>query len=161
MKFFYIVLILVLSISCIGRNKIVTSSYNYCTECLGAEGDGTLTLLAWGNGRNRVDAIEQAKKNAVMDVLFKGIIQGKSDCSKIPLVNEPNAREKYEGYFNTFFTDGGLYIKFVSSKDERLDDKIDRDRMKSDKMVTNSCVVLVKRFQLKQQLIKDQILKNE
>ena len=31
------------------------------------------TLRAWGRGKNRTDAIEQAKKNAVRDVLFKGV----------------------------------------------------------------------------------------
>ena len=35
------------------------------TECLGIEGDGSQTLRAWGTGRNRADAVEQAKKNAV------------------------------------------------------------------------------------------------
>ncbi len=160
MKYIYIFLIPILLSSCFGNKKIVASGYNYNTECMGVEGDGSLTLQAWGNGRNRYDAIEQAKKNAVMDVIFKGISNGKDVCSKIPLINEPNARDKYESYFNEFFKDGGEYKNFVSSKDERLGDKIDRDRMKGDKSVTNSCVVRVLRYQLKQQFIKDQILKN-
>jgi hypothetical protein len=155
----YIVIPLILN-SCIGNKNIVAANYTYNTECMGVEGDGSLTLLAWGNGRNRADAVEQAKKNAVMDVIFKGIRNGKDDCNKIPLINEPNARDKYESYFNDFFKDNGVYKKFVSSKDERIGDKVTRDRMKSDKSVTNSCVVKILRYQLKEQLIKDQILKN-
>ena len=40
------------------------------TECISVEQDGSQTLRVWGKGRNRVDAVEQAKKNAVYEVLF-------------------------------------------------------------------------------------------
>ena len=39
-----------------------------------------------GNGRNRFDAIEQAKKNAVRDVIFKGITDGKNECNNRPVL---------------------------------------------------------------------------
>ena len=35
------------------------------TECISKEMDGSLTLRVWGTGRNRTDALEQAKKQAV------------------------------------------------------------------------------------------------
>ena len=47
--------------SCTPQRKI-SGNYSYKTECLGVEGDGTQTLLSWGAGRNRLDAVEQAKK---------------------------------------------------------------------------------------------------
>ncbi|MEG1910342.1 MAG: hypothetical protein RR190_05155, partial [Bacteroidales bacterium] len=53
---------------------------NYETECLNSELDGSYTLRAWGIGRNQVDALAQARKNALRDVIFKGISKGKSDC---------------------------------------------------------------------------------
>lgn len=87
------------------------------TECLGVELDGSHTVKAWGNGRNRKDAVEQAYKNAVRDILFKGITKGRSDCSARPVVPEANAQEKYAEYFNTFFADGGLYTTFVNKED--------------------------------------------
>jgi hypothetical protein len=71
---------------------------------MGVEGDGSQTLKSWGNGRNRKDACEQAKKNAVKEVLFKGIIHGRSGCEQRPLVPEVNAEMKYENFFNSFFT---------------------------------------------------------
>lgn len=92
---------------------------SYETRCLGTELDGSQTLLAWGEGKNKADAIEQAKKNAVSDVIFKGINAGKSSCTKAPLVNTPNARQKYEEFFNSFFADGGEYKNFVSMKDNK------------------------------------------
>lgn len=48
--------------------------YEYEVECLGVELDGSQTLRIWGVGRNKKDAVEQAKKNAVRIVLFKGMI---------------------------------------------------------------------------------------
>ena len=45
-------------------------------ECMGVELDGSQTLRVWALGRNKVDALEQAKKNAVREVIFKGIRNG-------------------------------------------------------------------------------------
>ena len=53
--------------------KSVSSYHSFESECLAVELDGSETLRAWGRGKNRTDAIEQAKKNAVRDVLFKGV----------------------------------------------------------------------------------------
>ena len=39
-------------------------NYTYDTECIGVEGDGSQTVKGWGSGRNREDAVEQAKKMA-------------------------------------------------------------------------------------------------
>lgn len=67
------------------------------------------TLRAWGRGKNRTDAIEQAKKNAVRDVLFKGVVAGSRECSVRPLITEVNAQERYASYFNDFLeTEGNI-----------------------------------------------------
>ena len=92
--------------------KSVSSYHSFESECLGVELDGSETLRAWGRGKNRTDAIEQAKKNAVRDVLFKGVAAGSRECSVRPLVTEVNAQERYAYYFNDFFRDGGEYLKY-------------------------------------------------
>lgn len=145
--------------ACTPQRRIAGNYNTYKTECLGVEGDGTQTLLAWGQGRNRFDAVEQAKKNAVKDVIFKGINYGKGSCETRPIISEVNAEEKYEDYFVKFFADKGPYLSFVSMKDERIDDKITRDRQGASKDVTNSVVVMVNRYALKQSLIDNNILK--
>jgi hypothetical protein len=139
--------------------KKTAGYYTYKTECLGVELDGSQTLKAWGNGRNRADAVEQAKKNAVRDVIFRGILEGKQDCNQKPIVFEINAQEKYEDYFNAFFADGGEYKSFISLKDERIFDKISRDKKKTSESVTNGIVVRVLRAELKKKLITDSIIK--
>ncbi|HMI07924.1 MAG TPA: hypothetical protein VK528_10290 [Flavobacterium sp.] len=130
--------------------------YTYKTQCMSVEGDGSQTVKAWGNGMDQFDAVEQAKKNAVRDVLFTGILEGKAECNTKPLVPEVNAREKYEDYFNKFFADGGAYKNFASSKDERNDG---REKKKGKQSVTYSVTVRVLRPELKQKLIADGIIK--
>lgn len=153
--FLFVILVL---FSCSPQKKIA-GNYSYKTECLGVEMDGSQTVKVWGNGRNRWDAIEQAKKNAVKDVLFNGIYEGKQDCEKRPVVAEVNAQQKYETYFNKFFADDGEYKNFVSLKDERIGQKISRDRKGSRQSVTHGVVVRVLRAELKQKMIEDGILK--
>jgi hypothetical protein len=137
----------------------VNGNYNYKTSCVDVESDGSQTLLTWGKGRNRTDAVEQAKKNAVSDILFIGILDGNSICTKRPLLPEVNARERYEDYFNAFFKDGGDFKQYVSLKDERIGDHIFRDKKKSSNGVNLSVVVRVLVPELKTRLKKDGIIK--
>lgn len=140
------------------RRTAQEGKYSYETECLGVELDGTQTLRVWGTGRNRKDAVEQAKKNAVREVLFKGIRGG--ECEMKPLVPEVNAEEKYESYFNKFFKDNGLYKFFVTLKDERIPNRIFRETKVSSNTVTIPVVVRVQRPQLKEQMKQDGILES-
>jgi len=136
------------------------SFFNYKTECLGVELDGSQTLKAWGKGRYWKDAAEQAKKNAVRDVIFKGILDGSDECKVKPLLMEVNAEEKYEDYFAKFFKDGGEYKKFVSLKDERIHRHVYRERdFRNKDQSTYSVVVRVLRKDLEQKLINDNIIK--
>jgi len=146
-------------LSCNPQKKIA-GNYSYGIQCLGTELDGSHTMKAWGNGRNRFDAAEQAKKNAVYAVIFDGIREGHGGCDVRPLVNEVNAKEKYEDYFNKFFADKGEYLKYVSLKDERIDHKGTREKKGSVDGNTRSVIVRVLKPQLKQKLIDDNIIKN-
>ncbi len=134
--------------------------YEYEVECLGVELDGSQTLRVWGAGRNKNDAVEQAKKNAVRIVLFKGIHGGLSGCNTKPVVFEVNAEEKYEDYFNVFFMDGGEYLKYVSMKDEKRTNifKKDKEKEKSRHFVKCGITVRVLRSELKKRLANDNIL---
>ena len=58
--------------------------------------DGSLTLRVMGTGRNKIDAFEQAKKQAVYDVLFKGITKGNTDYNMRPVMTEVNARQRHQ-----------------------------------------------------------------
>ncbi len=146
-------------LSCGTQNK-VAGNFTYNTECYGTELDGSFTLKAWGNGRHRLDAVEQAKKNGIRDVIFKGISHGRGECDRRPLISEPNALDKYSDYFNSFFADEGPYLDFVNLKDERiLFAKIWRSRKRGSQSVTHGVVIRVLRSELKKKLLQDGIMR--
>ncbi len=109
-----VVVTLVSTVGCSKTTKVTKASayVSYETTCMGVEHDGSHTLRVWGKGPTKDAAIEQAKKNAVYDILFKGT-RGSGECEQRPLVTEVNARERYAGYFNPFFANGGDYLRFV------------------------------------------------
>ena len=126
---------------------------------MGIELDGSQTLKAWGNGRNYLDAVEQAKKVAVNDVLFKGILEGKQECEGKPVLFEVNARDNHADYFNKFFADGGEYKNFVNLKDERIQHKVTREEKIARNSVTHALIVRVLRPQLIAKMKTDGIIK--
>lgn len=153
-------IILAISIACMALAANAANSteayYESETECLGVELDGSQTLRVWATGRNKTDAIEQCKKNGVRDVIFKGIHRGNGGCNTKPLINEVNAQEKYEYYFNVFFKDKGEYLKYVSTEDTRT---LTRKRSRRAEQVKYGYTVRVLRAELKQRLIDDGIIK--
>lgn len=125
-------------------------------ECMGSDLDGTQTLRSWGTGKNKPQAMETAKKNAVRTVIFKGISAGVGECDTKPLIFEVNAQEKYRSYFNHFFADGGVYKKFTSMVDEKRNSRV---KSSNNSIETWGVVVRVDREALRQQLIDDGIIK--
>ena len=147
MKYLGLFLLLLL-VSCSDVKNANSNKYSHETECVKDNFDGTYVVRAWGSGANVKEDINLAKKNALNDILFNGIREGKPDCGSIPLVNEPNARQKHESYFNEFFSEKGDYLKFA-------------ELQKGANVEKNQVVVLViKKSDLKQKLIKDGIIKN-
>jgi hypothetical protein len=111
-----------------------------------------------GKSKNRADALEQARKEAINNVLFAGIRNGKPDCYTPAILNAPNIRENKADYFNNFFKDGGDYKKFTSNKDESFGKK---ERVKGrDGEVMYGFIIRVMRSELKKQMITDKILNN-
>lgn len=144
------------TVAVVAQNNQSASLSQFETTCLGVEEDGSQTVRAWGLGRNKRDAVDQAKKNAVRDVIFSGIRSGADGCNMRPLLNEVNARERHEDYFNKFFKDGGEYKKYVSDADEKRHSK---DKKVNSINVRYGVTLRVMRTQLKEHLQKDGLIK--
>lgn len=159
MKSILTILTLLVAVAPFYSQKKITGSYEYKTECLGVELDGSQSLKAWGYGRSKTDAVEQAKKNAVKDVIFNGIHEGKQDCSQKALLTVVNAQEKYETYFSKFFADGGEYLSFISIQNKSIFSKKSKNNKKVREGFVNGIVLNVLRNELKNKLIADGIIK--
>lgn len=139
------------------KRATVSMSYNYPPEVISVERDGSVTMRVWGTGRNRSDAMEQAHKDAVHAVLFKGVsADGMRASLTRALILENNAEMKYRLFFNDFFADGGAYNRFVSREDTRAGSN---RRQRSDTQVRFGVTVRVLRSELERYLIDEGILK--
>jgi hypothetical protein len=134
-----------------------SANFDFPVSCMGSELDGTITLESFGKGRNYADASEQAKKNAVMAVIFQGVKNGSNECSRDPLILNPNTRTTKEDYFDEFFKDNGEYLKYVSLKDEKVSNKVKRNSKKAEEFQQRKVVVRVDRSALKKRLKSDNI----
>jgi hypothetical protein len=132
------------------KKKNPAAFYNYEVECMGTGMDGTQLLKVWGYGKKPNDAVEDAKKNAVQAVMFKGILNGKPGCMMRPLITEPGAEQQYQDYFTAFFKPSGKYLSFVNiSSDGSIDPK---DRLKVGKQYKVGVIVSVAHASLRKEL---------
>ena len=132
--------------------KSSAAYYSYETQCLESKLDGTQTVKAWGKGENKNNALEQAKKNALHEIIFEGIRQGSTNCESRPLVPEVNARSKYGSYFIKFFK--GDYSKFLSVVN------VDPSEVNNSKTYLVGTTLTIKVADLKQRLFDDNIIPN-
>ena len=152
---FIAVMTLTLLASCKSKEITTAAFHDYTTECIGKSMDGTQTLRVWASGRNRADAIEQAQKKAVYDVVFAGIQAGGGECNAYPVIDEANARKKYEVNFNFFFADGGAYTQYVSMANQKTSAM---QRHYGDGTQTFGIIVTVNRSALRQRFEHDNII---
>lgn len=131
------------------------SNYQFATSLVSTSPSGQLTLRAWGSGPDKNSAIEEAMKNAVADVIFKGIKGGNGSYSTQPIVTEVNARERHAEYFDQFFATKGEYSNFVNETSNK--DK-SRTESKSAGRVNYGITVTVDRSALANKLAEDKII---
>ena len=92
-----------------------TAEWRYEIECVGTGNNGAILVKVWTYSRKPEVAMEQAKKNAVHGVIFKGIPQGDRGCFSQPaLSRSANLEQEKQGFFGEFFRNGGKYMKFVN-----------------------------------------------
>ena len=101
--------------SCGPKIYISTSAYRQLeTEVIKNDLDGHLTLKVYGNGINEDDAIDQAMRNAVNEVTFKGIVNGNGTRNVPPIFSNPNVKLDNQNYFDDFFLrDYRKYVQVV------------------------------------------------
>ena len=92
-----------------------TMEWRYEIECVGTGTDGNYLIKVWSFSKRPHVAAEQAKKNAVHGVIFKGVPQGDRGCvSQPPLARSSTLEQENAYFFQDFFREGGKYQKFVN-----------------------------------------------
>jgi hypothetical protein len=118
MKKVVVLLLLVSTFSMVGQARKKadedTKEWRYEIQCAGVGHDGTYLIKVWSYSKRGNVAIEQAKKNAVHGVIFKGFVGSEGCVSQRALVPNPNIEAEKKEFFDLFFEDGGKYMKYVS-----------------------------------------------
>ena len=101
-----------------------TREWKYEITPVSVGAKGSVVVAVWSDSSNPVVAGEQAKKNAVHGVIFKGIPANGSVPGKRPLVpastgDEQQQQQRQAEYFDRFFEDGGAYMRFVNLNREK------------------------------------------
>ena len=128
----------------------VASFYDYNIECLEDKKNGNYIMMAWGAGSTKKEAINQAQRNAISDIIFKGV--NKSSCSIRPLITEVQAQEKYREYISNFFEED--YLNYIS-----LERKSSKSKMKSRSQTTYGTKVKIDVEGIRKKLRTDNIIK--
>jgi hypothetical protein len=157
MKKTKIILMLAFFFACMGANAQKkedkrTMQWRYEIQCGGIGADGYYLIKIFTYSSKRKLPMEQAKKNAVHGVLFKGFPgDNLSGCAtQKPICTNPNIEFEKKEFFDTFFADGGAYMKFVAdSSDGNIDPD---DSMKVGKEFKVGILVSVNKSELRKYL---------
>ncbi|MDD4847424.1 MAG: hypothetical protein PHR53_01470 [Bacteroidales bacterium] len=96
--------------------NVSKSTWNYEIECVGVGNGGTYLIQVWTYSKTPQILNQQDQKNAVHGIIFKGFGAGKGGAAaKAPLVTSPDIEQQYSSYFESFFSDGGNYQKYIAS----------------------------------------------
>lgn len=91
-----------------------TNEWRYEIEATGTGVQGTYQVKVWTYSKKAETAIEQAKKNAVHGIIFKGFPDKDRVKGQKALAQSPNLEQEKADFFSEFFQDGGKFQKFVS-----------------------------------------------
>ena len=110
-------LIIVFLASCSSSQKTAekyTQQWRYEIEPVSIGTKGSYLVKVWSYSKKAVVATEQAKKNAIHGVVFRGFTGMNGVSAKAPLANSPNLEVEKKEFFDGFFANGGKYMKYVS-----------------------------------------------
>jgi hypothetical protein len=134
-----------------------TKSWRYELEAVQTGVSGTYLIKVWSYSKKPDVAIEQAKKNAVHGIIFRGFAGTDRVPGQSPLTNNPNIEEEKADFFDAFFADGGKYLKFVSVTNDGA--VAAEDRMKVGKEYKIGVLISVRKEELRKDLENAGIIK--
>ncbi len=155
----YIVLcIFVLSLASCG-SKRSQAFYDQPSRVLSADFNGTYVIRTQVRSKDAVTAFYDAQRKVVKEIIFDGIQAGNNGVSDLkPLCLDKNAQEKYEDYWNAFFSDGGPWKQFTNySKRRVVTTRYERDG----RQMVETGTVTVDRAGIKKKLQEDGIIPKE
>jgi hypothetical protein len=161
---FYLLLVMILGFTIVANAQSKrkadkdTERWRYEIEVVQTGTLGTYLIKVWSYSKKPDVAIEQAKKNAVHGVIFKGFTGTSTVPGQRPLTDNVNLEDEKADFFKPFFDDGGKYMKFVSTSNDGA--VAAEDRMKVGKEYKVGVIVSVNVTALRKDLEAAGIIKS-
>ncbi|MCL2290304.1 MAG: hypothetical protein FWC34_06330 [Bacteroidetes bacterium] len=161
MKFILLIIIALCTVTGFSQNKKAkkkadkdTHIFRYEIECAGVGTAGTYVVKVWSYSKKPFVAFDQAKKNAVHGILFKGF-PASNACRQAqrPIAN-PGVEQEQAEFFRHFFRDGGEYLKYINASGNSA-----RETIKVGKEYKVSAIISVAKDQLRKDLETAGIIK--
>lgn len=154
-KFLLSLGIFLLSLGLLGAQKKEdrrTMEWKYEMQCAGVSGEGSYLVKVFTYSKRPNFPFEQAKKNAIHGILFKGVPGDRAKkCAEIrPMISNLNAEVEHEAYFKEFFENGGKYMKFVGNSTNGMLDP--NDVMKVGKEYKIGALIVISKDMLRREL---------
>lgn len=113
-KYLILLLLPLLVYSCGTASKVnrADQPWSYEVESMGVGADGTYVLRVWTYWRTPDLPVEEAKKNAVHAVIFRGIPAGNGATAQ-PALRSAELTPEETVFFDSFFQSG--YQRFIGS----------------------------------------------
>lgn len=135
-----------------------TKNWRYEIEAVQTGVQGTYLIKVWSYSKKPDVAIEQAKKNAVHGIIFRGFAGTGRVSGQSALASNPNLEEEKADFFDAFFADGGKYLKFVSLTNDGA--VAAEDRMKVGKEYKVGVLISIRTAELRKDLENAGIIKS-
>lgn len=91
-----------------------TAEWRYEIEAVGTGIQGFYQVKVWSYSKFPETAIEQAKKNAVHGIIFKGFPDNQRVKGQKSLFQNTTIGQEEEDFFKDFFKQGGDYQRYVT-----------------------------------------------
>lgn len=104
------------------KNKAdaATMEWRYEIRPMGVGAQGSALVEVSSYSKRTEVAVNQARKNAVHGILFKGYGGMAGVPGRAPLIKDPAFPVNQRGFMETFFKDGGDYARFVGQMSEDI-----------------------------------------
>ena len=155
MKFLFYSVLLGFSLSSCGPRRMVSGYYEVPIECITSPSGNEVIMVIFSSGRNRKNALYNARKASLNVVLF-GSDKMSASCTFKPLFNDVEKQRNLD-YFNRLLDDDAFVLKATSLKNERVANKVFRDISKSRKQIRESFVITLNMDIVKHKLKLDEV----
>lgn len=109
-------------------------NYSYTTSAIDKR-ENKILVTAWGKGNSEEEALIEAKRNAINDILYKGIQSGNPSIRLSPVFMNKDAITQNQEFNASFFSNNGAFLNYVDYYDASISQSRSKKKRKADRVL--------------------------